>query len=156
MNKPARNKHTMKKNYCSSDSMSRQKHRHCPRRRRGRRGAHFRHHPQRSARAAVGDELVESEKVFAKLRKASIDAAQSLRHPGVELRVCYEAGLTGFVLARLHRAGELTAAAHHSLKKFVCAGYRRVFQPTKNRASLAGMTRKPATFTGAVNLPAAK
>jgi len=34
------------------------------------------------------------EKVFAKLRKA---------HPGAELRVCYEAGPTGFVLARRFR-----------------------------------------------------
>jgi hypothetical protein len=31
------------------------------------------------------------EKVFAKLKKA---------HPGAALRVCYEAGPTGFVLAR--------------------------------------------------------
>jgi len=34
--------------------------------------------------------------VFAKLRKA---------HPGAELRICYEAGPTGFVLAR--RLGQL-------------------------------------------------
>ena len=36
------------------------------------------------------------EKVFAKLKRA---------HPGAELRVCYEAGPTGFVLAR--RLGQL-------------------------------------------------
>ena len=85
----------------------------------------------------IPNDLHALEKVFAKLKKA---------HPGVELRVCYEAGPTGFVLtrrlsqlkiscsvvapslipkkpgeriktdrrdalklARLHRAGELTA-----------------------------------------------
>lgn len=37
------------------------------------------------------NDLHAVEKVFAKLKKA---------HPGVELRVCYEAGPTGFVLAR--------------------------------------------------------
>jgi len=37
--------------------------------------------------------------VFAKLRKA---------HPGAELRICYEAGPTGFVLAR--RLGQLKTA----------------------------------------------
>ena len=39
----------------------------------------------------IPNDLHALEKVFAKLRKA---------HPGVELRVCYEAGPTGFVLAR--------------------------------------------------------
>jgi transposase len=40
---------------------------------------------------AIANDLHALEKVFAKLRKA---------HPGAELRVCYEAGPTGFVLAR--------------------------------------------------------
>src|SRR6187399_1563547 len=40
---------------------------------------------------SIPNDLHAVEKVFAKLKKA---------HPGVELRVCYEAGLTGFVLAR--------------------------------------------------------
>src|SRR6187397_2198378 len=40
---------------------------------------------------AIANDLHALEKVFAKLRKA---------HPGTELRVCYEAGPTGFVLAR--------------------------------------------------------
>jgi len=44
----------------------------------------------------IPNDLHALEKVFAKLRKA---------HPGVELRVCYEAGPTGFVLAR--RLGQL-------------------------------------------------
>jgi transposase len=39
----------------------------------------------------IPNDLHAVEKVFAKLRKA---------HPGAELRVCYEAGPTGFVLAR--------------------------------------------------------
>jgi len=39
----------------------------------------------------ITHDLHALEKVFAKLRKA---------HPGAELRVCYEAGPTGFVLAR--------------------------------------------------------
>ena len=39
----------------------------------------------------IPNDLHALEKVFAKLRKA---------HPGTELRVCYEAGPTGFVLAR--------------------------------------------------------
>jgi len=39
----------------------------------------------------IAHDLHALEKVFAKLRNA---------HPGVELRVCYEAGPTGFVLAR--------------------------------------------------------
>ena len=39
----------------------------------------------------IPNDLHALEKVFAKLKKA---------HPGVELRVCYEAGPTGFVLAR--------------------------------------------------------
>ena len=39
----------------------------------------------------IPNDLHALEKVFAKLRKT---------HPGVELRVCYEAGPTGFVLAR--------------------------------------------------------
>ena len=45
---------------------------------------------------SLPNDLHALEKVFAKLRKA---------HPGVELRVCYEAGPTGFVLAR--RLGQL-------------------------------------------------
>ena len=45
---------------------------------------------------SIPNDLHALEKVFAKLRKA---------HPGVELRVCYEAGPTGFVLAR--RLGQL-------------------------------------------------
>ena len=40
---------------------------------------------------AIPNDLHALEKVFAKLKKA---------HPGAELRVCYEAGPTGFVLAR--------------------------------------------------------
>ena len=40
---------------------------------------------------SIPHDLQALEKVFAKLRQA---------HPGVELRVCYEAGPTGFVLAR--------------------------------------------------------
>ena len=40
---------------------------------------------------SIPNDLHALEKVFAKLRKA---------HPGVALRVCYEAGPTGFVLAR--------------------------------------------------------
>jgi transposase len=44
----------------------------------------------------IPNDLHALEKVFAKLRKA---------HPGTELRVCYEAGPTGFVLAR--RLGQL-------------------------------------------------
>ena len=44
----------------------------------------------------ITHDLHAREKVFAKLRKA---------HPGAELRVCYEAGPTGFVLAR--RLGQL-------------------------------------------------
>lgn len=44
----------------------------------------------------IPNDLHALEKVFAKLRKA---------HPGAELRVCYEAGPTGFVLAR--RLGQL-------------------------------------------------
>ena len=44
----------------------------------------------------IPNDLHALEKVCAKLRKA---------HPGVELRVCYEAGPTGFVLAR--RLGQL-------------------------------------------------
>jgi transposase len=39
----------------------------------------------------IPNDLHALEKVFAKLKKA---------HPGTELRVCYEAGPTGFVLAR--------------------------------------------------------
>jgi transposase len=39
----------------------------------------------------IPNDLHALERVFAKLRKA---------HPGAELRVCYEAGPTGFVLAR--------------------------------------------------------
>ena len=39
----------------------------------------------------IPNDLHAVEKVFAKLKKA---------HPGAELRVCYEAGPTGFVLAR--------------------------------------------------------
>ena len=39
----------------------------------------------------IANDLHALEKVFARLRKA---------HPGTELRVCYEAGPTGFVLAR--------------------------------------------------------
>ena len=39
----------------------------------------------------IPNDLHALEKVFARLRKA---------HPGAELRVCYEAGPTGFVLAR--------------------------------------------------------
>jgi transposase len=39
----------------------------------------------------IANDLHALEKVFAKLKKA---------HPGAELRVCYEAGPTGFVLAR--------------------------------------------------------
>ena len=46
--------------------------------------------------AAFPNDLHALEKVLAKLRKA---------HPGAELRVCYEAGPTGFVLAR--RLGQL-------------------------------------------------
>ena len=45
---------------------------------------------------------------MAKLKKAPFDSAQGLRHPGTELRVCYEAGPTGFVLAR--RLGQLKTA----------------------------------------------
>lgn len=41
--------------------------------------------------STISNDLHALEKVFARLRKA---------HPGVELRVCYEAGPTGFVLAR--------------------------------------------------------
>ena len=48
----------------------------------------------------IPNDLHALEKVFAKLRKAPIDGAQGLRHPGTELRVCYEAGPTGFVIAR--------------------------------------------------------
>ena len=44
----------------------------------------------------IPNDLHALEKVFAKLRKA---------HPGAELRVCYEAGPTGFFLAR--RLGQL-------------------------------------------------
>src|SRR4051812_28008790 len=40
---------------------------------------------------SIPHDLHALEKVFARLRKA---------HPGVELRVCYEAGPTGFTLAR--------------------------------------------------------
>jgi transposase len=40
---------------------------------------------------SIPNDLHALEKVFAKLRKV---------HPGAELRVCYEAGPTGFVLAR--------------------------------------------------------
>ena len=47
----------------------------------------------------IPNDLHALEKVFAKLRKA---------HPGTELRVCYEAGPTGFVLAR--RLGQLKIA----------------------------------------------
>jgi hypothetical protein len=43
---------------------------------------------------SIPNDLHAVEKVFAKLRKA---------HPGCELRVCYEAGPTGFVLARRER-----------------------------------------------------
>jgi hypothetical protein len=39
----------------------------------------------------ITNDLHALEKVLAKLQKA---------HPGAELRVCYEAGPTGFVLAR--------------------------------------------------------
>jgi transposase len=45
---------------------------------------------------AISNDLRALEKIFAKLRKA---------HPGAELGVCYEAGPTGFVLAR--RLGQL-------------------------------------------------
>jgi transposase len=45
---------------------------------------------------SIANDLHALEKVFAKLRKA---------HPGAELRICYEAGPTGFVLAR--RLGQL-------------------------------------------------
>jgi transposase len=48
----------------------------------------------------IANDLHALEKVFARLRKAPLDSAQSLRHPGVELRVCYEAGPAGFALAR--------------------------------------------------------
>ena len=40
---------------------------------------------------AIANDLHALEKVFARLKKA---------HPEMELRVCYEAGPTGFVLAR--------------------------------------------------------
>ena len=40
---------------------------------------------------AIPNDLHALEKVFTKLKKA---------HPGAELRVCYEAGPTGFVLSR--------------------------------------------------------
>ena len=40
---------------------------------------------------SIANDLHALEKVFAKLKKA---------HPGAELRVCYEAGPTGFVIAR--------------------------------------------------------
>ena len=53
----------------------------------------------------ITNDLHALEKVFAKLKKAPFDSAQGLRHPGAELRVCYEAGPTGFVLAR--RLGQL-------------------------------------------------
>ena len=48
---------------------------------------------------AIANDLHALEKVFAKLKRA---------HPGVELSVCYEAGPTGFVLAR--RLGQLKTA----------------------------------------------
>jgi len=44
----------------------------------------------------IANDLHALEKVLAKLKKA---------HPGAELRVCYEAGPTGFVIAR--RLGQL-------------------------------------------------
>ena len=49
----------------------------------------------------IPNDLHALEKVFAKLKKA---------HPGAELRVCYEAGPTGFVLAR--RCAQLQDRLH--------------------------------------------
>jgi transposase len=88
MNEPANNKHTMKKsllfvgldvhaqNITIAVALAGE--------------AEARHY------GGITHDLHALEKVFAKLRKA---------HPGAELRVCYEAGPTGFVLAR--RLGQL-------------------------------------------------
>jgi hypothetical protein len=59
----------------------------------------------------IPNDLHALERVFAKLRKA---------HPGAELRVCYEAGPTGFVLAR--RLGQLKihcTVGEHDLIHFI-------------------------------------
>ena len=47
----------------------------------------------------ISNDLHALEKVFAKLKKA---------HPDAELRICYEAGPTGFVIAR--RCAQLKTA----------------------------------------------
>ena len=130
----------------------------------------------------IPNDLHALEKVFAKLGKA---------HPGVELRVCYEAGPTGFVLARrlaqlkiactivapsliptksgeriktdrrdalklarLHRAGELTAvhvpdASDEAMRDLCRARTDAVQDQRRGRAQLkAFLLRNGYRYTG--------
>lgn len=130
----------------------------------------------------IPNDLHALEKVFTKLKKA---------HPGVELRVCYEAGPTGFVLARrcaqlkihctvvapslipvrsgeriktdrrdalklarLHRAGELTAvnvpdAADEAMRDLCRARTDAVQDLRRGRAQLkAFLLRNGYRYTG--------
>ena len=130
----------------------------------------------------IANDLHALEKVLAKLRKA---------HPGAELRVCYEAGPTGFVLARrcaqlkipctvvapslipvrsgeriktdrrdalklarLHRAGELTAvhvpdAADEAMRDLCRARTDAVQDLRRGRAQLrAFLLRNGYRYTG--------
>ena len=130
----------------------------------------------------IPNDLHALEKVFAKLKKA---------HPGVELRVCYEAGPTGFViarrcaqlkihctvvapslipsrsgdriktdrrdalkLARLHRAGELTAvhvpdASDEAMRDLCRARTDAVQDLRRGRAQLkAFLLRNGYRYTG--------
>lgn len=130
----------------------------------------------------IANDLHALEKVFAKLKKA---------HPGAELRVCYEAGPTGFViarrlaqlkihctvvapslipsrsgeriktdrrdalkLARLHRAGELTAvhvpdAADEAMRDLCRARTDAVQDQRRGRAQLkAFLLRNGYRYTG--------
>ena len=130
----------------------------------------------------IANDLHALEKVFAKLKKA---------HPGTELRVCYEAGPTGFViarrcaqlkihctvvapslipsrsgdriktdrrdalkLARLHRAGELTAvhvpdASDEAMRDLCRARTDAVQDLRRGRAQLkAFLLRNGYRYTG--------
>ena len=130
----------------------------------------------------IPNDLHGLEKVFAKLKKA---------HPGTELRVCYEAGPTGFViarrcaqlkihgtvvapslipsrsgdriktdrrdalkLARLHRAGELTAvhvpdASDEAMRDLCRARTDAVQDQRRGRAQLkAFLLRNGYRYTG--------
>jgi transposase len=139
-------------------------------------------HEEARLYGSIANDLHALEKVFAKLKKA---------HPGAELRVCYEAGPTGFVLARrlaqlkipctvvapslvptrsgeriktdrrdalklarLHRAGELTAvhvpdAADEAMRDLCRARTDAVQDLRRSRAQLkAFLLRNGYRYTG--------